>query len=203
LNWKFNSKRFWGTRREIVLTENVLHNLPRGNYIILDVGCGDGFLAHLLTLQEIEVVGIDISPYRIKFAHEKCPEANFIIADGRHIPLCTGKFKFVVCCEVFEHVPDYTLIIEEIFRVIKRDGKLIVTVPYRMQRLINIFDEQRIIRALENRGFTVKKIYGIGFELEGIGKFLPSAVRVFLHKIFYHVFKRANFLFVVSYKMKE
>ena len=200
---KNNLKRFWGTRREIVLTENVLSNLPRKSGRILDVGCGDGFLAYLLTQRGTEVVGIDISSYRIKYAHEKCPKADFIIADGRHLPLGNKKFKFVVCCEVFEHVPDYHRIINEIFRVIKKNGRLLVTVPYRMQGPINTFDEQKIADALENRGFIVKKIYGVGFELEGIGKIFPSKLRIFLHKFFYHVFKRANFLLVLSRKHEE
>lgn len=191
--------RMWGTRREIVLTENVLPYLPRKSKV-LDVGCGDGFLAYLLTKRETKVVGIDVSPYKIKYAHEKCPNADFIIADGRYLPFHNEEFESVTCCEVLEHVSNYSLIIKEVFRVIKKDGKLLVTVPYLMRMHVNYFNEQKISNAIESEGFTVEKISGIGFELEGIGKVFPSKVRVLFHKFFYHIFKRANFIFVVSHR---
>jgi ubiquinone/menaquinone biosynthesis C-methylase UbiE len=192
-------KRMWGTRREIVLTENVLSYLPKKSNV-LDVGCGDGFLVYLLTKKGVKAVGIDISSYRIRYAHEKCPNADFLIADGRYLPFRNEEFGSVTCCEVLEHVPDYHLIINEIFRVIRENGKLLVTVPYLMRVHINYFNEQKISSALESGGFAIKKIYGIGFELEGIGKIFPSKLRILLHKLFYRIFKRANFLLIVSQK---
>jgi ubiquinone/menaquinone biosynthesis C-methylase UbiE len=192
-------KRMWGTRREIILTENILpHFLRKGN--VLDVGCGDGFLAHLLTKQRSNVVGIDISSSKIKYAHGMCSGADFIIADGRFLPFRSESFDVVVCSEVFEHVLNYPLIINEIYRIIRKKGKLLITVPYLMHVHIHTFDEQKISNSLTNCGFTVKRIYGIGFELEGIGKRFPSKLRVFFHQVFYFFFKRANFLLVISYK---
>jgi len=192
-------KRMWGTRREIVLTENVLPYLKR-KCKILDVGCGDGFLAYLLTKRKVNVVGVDISPRRIKYAHEKCPEADFIIADGRYLPFYNEEFESVTCCEVLEHVPNYPMILNEIFRVLMPKGTIVVTVPYKMQEHINFFDEQKICKAVKSKGFKIEKIYGIGFELEGIGRFLPSKLRILLHKFFYYFFKRANFIVVVGHK---
>ncbi len=192
-------KRLWGSNREILLTENVLIHLPRKNKI-LDVGCGDGYLSYLLTKRGSDVVGIDISPFRIKYAHEKCSGADFILADGRHLPFRGESFDSVVCCEVFEHVLDYPLIIDEIYRVSKKKARLLATVPYRYHGHIHSFNEQKIYNGLKGGGYTVNKIYGIGFELEGIGKRFPSTLRIFIHKVFYVLFKRANFLFAVGYK---
>jgi SAM-dependent methyltransferase len=195
--------RMWGTRREIVLTENVLSNLPRKYHKILDVGCGDGYLCYLLTKRGTFPAGIDVNKSRLKYAHHKCPEADFIVGDGRFLPFRGEIVEAVVCCEVFEHVKDYPLIINEIRRVTKKGGKLLATVPYKMHEHINSFDEQKIRSNLQNAGYNVKRVYGIGFEFEGIGKRFPRILRIPLHKVAYRLFKRANFIFTASYKDRE
>lgn len=195
--------RMWGTRREIVLTENVLSNLLRKYHKILDVGCGDGYLCHLLTKRGAFAVGIDVNKSRIKYAHHKCPEADFIVGDGRFLPFRDEIVEAVVCCEVFEHVKDYPFIIDEIGRVTKKGGRLLATVPYKMHEHINTFDEQKIRSSLENAGYDVMKVYGIGFEFEGVGKRFPTSLRIPLHRIAYRCLKRANFLFTVSHKGKR
>lgn len=197
---KTDSQGCGGSRREIILTENVLCNLPRKYHKILDVGCGDGYLCYLLTKRGAFPVGIDVNKSRIKYAHRKCYEADFVVGDGRFLPLRHEIVEAVVCCEVFEHVKEYLLIINEIRRITEKGGKLLATVPYKMHEHVNTFDEQKIRSDLESAGYDVKKVYGIGFELEGIGKRFPRILRIPLHKAAYRLFKRANFIFTASYK---
>ena len=118
----------------------------------------------------------------------------------RHLPFRSEIFYSAGCCEVFEHISDYPLMINELYQVIKKKGKLLATVPYRMSVHIHSFDEQKIYNDLKNGGYIVKMIYGFGFELEGIGKRLPSKLRVLIHEVFCTLFKRANFLLVIGHK---
>jgi SAM-dependent methyltransferase len=73
---------------------------------VLDVGCGPGHLAELLTRQRVEVVGVDFSDVAIRQARERVPGATFVhgllpdVLD--HLRL--GWFDAVVCCEVLEHI---------------------------------------------------------------------------------------------------
>jgi 2-polyprenyl-3-methyl-5-hydroxy-6-metoxy-1,4-benzoquinol methylase len=200
IDWrKEPTTRFWGSRREIVFTENLLSHLPRKG-IVLDAGCGDGYLSYLLANRGLEVVGADFSSFRIKYAHEHCAEANFVLADGRHLPFCSGYFSSVVCCEVLEHVPDYPLIVDELFRVTKSKGELLATVPNKMPEHVNSFDQQKIYSLIRKGGYEVRKIYGIGFELEGVGKRFPSRLRVLVHRFIYAVFRDPKYLLVIGFK---
>lgn len=55
--------------------------------IILDVGCGNGFLAHELSLQGARVVGFDISAKQVelaKLANKDFPENKFFVAYPNH-----------------------------------------------------------------------------------------------------------------------
>ncbi|MDP1845274.1 MAG: methyltransferase domain-containing protein [Candidatus Moranbacteria bacterium] len=41
-----------------------------------------------------------------------------------------GEFDLVISCEVLEHIPDYKKALEEIYRVLKKDGYFIFSVPF-------------------------------------------------------------------------
>lgn len=189
----------WGSSREIVLTENVLSYLPC-KIRVLDLGCGDGYLSYLLTKRGSAVVGIDVSSSRIVFAHGKCSTADFVVADGRCLPFCSRIFDSVVCCEVFEHVPNYQLIIGEMYRVTRNGGTSVVTVVNRMKEHVHSFNEQKICGSLSDGRWTVIRMSGISLAFEGIGKRFPSQLRVFLHRITYTLTKKAHFLLAVSHK---
>ncbi len=63
---------------------------------------------------------------------DRLPEANAmpnLVADATNIPLPNASVGTVLCTEVLEHVPDDSIVIAEMFRILKRDGRLILTVP--------------------------------------------------------------------------
>lgn len=62
---------------------------------IVDVGCGSGFLARLLTKHGFRVTGIDLSPEMVAHARSGVPEAEFHVGDARHFAL-PGPFDAAV-----------------------------------------------------------------------------------------------------------
>jgi len=50
-----------------------------------------------------------------------------LISDGR-FPLADGEVEAVYCVSVLEHIPDFERTIEEVFRVLKPNGLLILTI---------------------------------------------------------------------------
>jgi ubiquinone/menaquinone biosynthesis C-methylase UbiE len=200
IDWREKpTKRMWGSRREIVFTENIVSRLSKKGKV-LDVGCGDGYLSYLLANRGLKVVGADISLFRVKFAHEHCADADFVVADGHYLPFRSGYFDSVVCCEVLEHVRNYPLIVDEMYRVARKNGELLATVPNKMREQVNSFDRQRIYNVVSRGGFKVQKIHGIGFELEGVGRRFPSRLRVLAHSLIYDGIKDPRFLLVVGSK---
>jgi len=109
---------------------------PKESDIILDVGCGEGFItSHLLKASL--VVGLDLSESSLKIAKQKLKtnKIQFIRADVTAIPLRESSVDKVAVLEVLEHLPTESQqrLCREIDRVLRRGGTLIITVPYKEQ----------------------------------------------------------------------
>lgn len=76
------------------LQQIALKDAPAGGNI-LDLACGLGRLAHLLTENGYTVTGIDGSPQMIAYACENAPQAEFIVSDAREFSRPTGYHAVV------------------------------------------------------------------------------------------------------------
>ena len=86
---------------------------------VLDVGCGNGFIAHhLIGLLGTTVVGLDVGP-------STTARINYLPYDGRHFPLRDQSFDAVLLCYVLHHAQDPRLVLNEVSRVL-RDGGLAI-----------------------------------------------------------------------------
>lgn len=95
---------------------------------ILDAACGSGYILSALPKGS---VGIELNPRHVKRALVNAPEAKVIKGDIEHIIYPDNYFNTVIITEVFEHIPDPKIIISEVWRVLKKGGKVVVTVPNR------------------------------------------------------------------------
>ena len=82
-----------------------------GNIRVLDVGCGNGGLARLLTIGSgIAYTGIDISETALAAARVLVPRGIFITADAEQPPSDMGAFDVLVFNEVLYYMnPDRVL----------------------------------------------------------------------------------------------
>ena len=100
---------------------------------ILDVGCGNGDFANYLALNyNADITAVDFSTESIKIANlkkEKFKAATntFMVADAKALPFADGVFDYAVSCECLEHVPDPQKMIDELYRVVKKNGVVILT----------------------------------------------------------------------------
>lgn len=93
---------------------------------VLDIGSGAGNMAHHLG-QYGEVTGIDYSARPLQVAHERGLVAAQ--AAGDDLPFPAGAFDLVALLDTVEHIPDDLGVFQEVARVLKPGGKVIVTVP--------------------------------------------------------------------------
>ena len=107
------------------------HNPKSG--LLLDLGCGGGYLTGYFLKHGIEAVGVDVSKRRIKAAKKRVPSGSFILADGVKLPFRETCFNTIISNDVLEHVP-YNLakpMLKEAKRTLKTDDKLYISVMNR------------------------------------------------------------------------
>jgi SAM-dependent methyltransferase len=98
---------------------------------ILEIGCSSGYFTHKLLERAEEVHGIDINGEHIEHARRLYPAAHFHCSDCEALPYDDESFDVVVMLEVYEHVADRKRLIDEIDRVLKPGGCLILSTPHR------------------------------------------------------------------------
>jgi len=111
--------------------------------LILDVGCGDGVVGSFLQKKAgVKVIGIDISEEAVKKAREKGIEAK-ISSSEEKFPFPDHTFDKVFWGDNIEHLFDPAFTLREIRRVLKQNGKLILSCPnmgywrYRISYFLN------------------------------------------------------------------
>lgn len=113
--------------------EIILSQLPKDFDLILDVGCGSGWVAKKLIPLSKKVVSLDISKINPFKVHKNINSNNHfpIVADSFKLPFKDNCFDSVIASEIIEHTYDPKSFIKELFRVVKKNGRLIISTPYK------------------------------------------------------------------------
>jgi SAM-dependent methyltransferase len=103
----------------------------RSDQVVIDIGCGSG-----VQLKEIErtgyalAIGIDINMNAIRFARERSlPNTEFIIADAQYLPIKSSSTDKIICAEIIEHIKSPHYLVNEMARVLKQGGAVVITTP--------------------------------------------------------------------------
>lgn len=96
------------------------------NKKVLDLGCYYGFLGKRFIDNGNEVWGVDVAKEALKKAETLGLETKYADVE-KEIPFESGRFDVVVAAEIIEHLKDTDHFLEEIRRVLKEDGFLILT----------------------------------------------------------------------------
>ena len=124
---RFSSK-FEDNDSKCYINYKIVAEMVGENHKVLDLGCNFGQLGKLLIEKGNEVHGIDISPKAVE-----CSKSLGIMAKVGNleetIDFENQSFHVIVAMEVIEHILDTDLLLDEIYRVLKTDGRLIITTP--------------------------------------------------------------------------
>jgi SAM-dependent methyltransferase len=91
---------------------------------VLDVGCGVGLMTSGLAARN-DVWGVDISKGLLGIAREKGLKA--LMASCDCLPFKDGDFDLVLCVGVIPYFEDPRRILDELHRVTKKGGRIVVT----------------------------------------------------------------------------
>jgi ubiquinone/menaquinone biosynthesis C-methylase UbiE len=119
----------------------------------LDVGCGTGWavgeIAKLVS-NNGSFYGVDLSPKMIEKAKDKFSDRTnfqFLIANAESIPLNNNFFDVVICTNSFHHYLNPDKALNEMYRLLKKGGKIYILDPTADKWMIKVAD--KIIKLFE------------------------------------------------------
>ena len=100
---------------------------------ILDVACGKGNITNAIKKKYPSsfITGLDISSTAIQEAVKKYRDIPFVVADCYSIPFASETFDIVVCNNFWEHITNPYLLGDNLNRILKSHGSLIISTPSR------------------------------------------------------------------------
>jgi len=147
---------------------------------VLDFGCGDGFFASVAFEEQGKIeVGLDMDPKIKKEAEDSGIYKKVIIYNGQKVPLPDDYFSTIVSNCVLEHISNLKLTLKELNRVLKRGGRMYLTVVTdqwqknlffgkifgeiyqnwfkKIQNHYNLFSQEKWEKMFQKAGYTIKR----------------------------------------------
>lgn len=134
---------------------------------ILDVGCGDGSrtmrLAEYFNINRKNVYGLEYDQNHINNCNLRfyCSRIDLEIDS---IPFKEKMFDLVICNQVLEHIKNYQNVINQLIRVTKNEGYIVIGVPnlaHFINRIYLLFGRQPMCIDIDSphvRAFTHKSL---------------------------------------------
>jgi ubiquinone/menaquinone biosynthesis C-methylase UbiE len=102
------------------------------NKRVLDVACGEGYGSALMSKAASHVAGVDVAHEAIAHASQTYvarSNLEFVEASCTKLPFPDAVFDVVVSFETIEHITGQVEFLDEIKRVLRADGVLIISSP--------------------------------------------------------------------------
>jgi ubiquinone/menaquinone biosynthesis C-methylase UbiE len=135
-----NMKKWTGERLEtFIFSRDSIDHLHRytiaSNFIegkiVLDIASGEGYGSNLMSEKASFIYGVDIDESTIINARQKYkkPNLKYLVGNTSAIPLGDSSIDIVVSFETIEHHDEHQEMMNEIKRVLKPEGILIISTP--------------------------------------------------------------------------
>jgi len=163
------------TKRLQVIFNEFLNEDIRGK-TLLDAGSGTGWFSHESSSRGAKVVSLDIGENILAQVAKKCDTVR-VVGSVLEMPFEDDRFDIVISTEVIEHTVDPKKAIQEMHRVLRKEGILVLTVPNKVwhpaivianklrlrpyegyENWVGWFELQRWLKEI---GFSVIEIKGI------------------------------------------
>ena len=108
----------------------ILTEIEKENFeTLLDIGCGTAPMISLLKEKypSKKYTGIDLTPRMIEVAKSKnLDNTEFVVGDAENLPFKDNSFDIIINSQSFHHYPNPQSFFNEVSRVLKPNGKLIL-----------------------------------------------------------------------------
>jgi len=111
---------------------------PTDGLCCMDVGGDNGIISYLLRKKGGQWKSADLDELSIR-AIEELVGGNAYQINGKYTPFGEHEFDRVIIVDFLEHIPDDLAFVEELNRILKPDGFLIINVPHIKNSLLRRF----------------------------------------------------------------
>jgi SAM-dependent methyltransferase len=136
----------------------------------LDVGCGIGDMLKF----HANAVGVDINPEAVNFCSNQNLDARLMLPDI--LPFDDGSFDSVLLDNVLEHINAPSPLLNEVKRVLVKNGSLLIGVPCGEKGFNSdsdhkrFYDEKLLVTCLTDHGFILVKAFYAPFKFHWFNK---------------------------------
>lgn len=170
--------------------KNFISRLKKGS-LVLDLGCGPGLDSEMFSKEGFKVIGVDFSENMIESAKTRVESAEFKVMNVKKLDFEDEFFDAVWANAILLHIfkKDIPLVLNEIFRVLKKGGVLFVSVKEGdgeilkpdaryggVEKFWSFFQEDEIKNELKKAGFKILVSY------INTRQSLDAAIQVFCEK---------------------
>ena len=140
---------------------------------VLDVGCGIG---DFLRFRK-QTTGTDINPDTVQYC--KSRGLDVVLMNVDRLPFQSERFDGVLLDNVLEHIGVPKLLLEEVYRVLKPTGTLMVGVPGRAGYLRDhdhkvFYSYDELVTTLLAHGFICNTVFFMPIESTVLDRLLPQ-----------------------------
>jgi SAM-dependent methyltransferase len=123
---RLHDTHWWYQIRKFILKQHLSRNLKLGSSI-LEIGSATGGNTQFMLDLGYQVTSLEYSSFGVDAQRAK--GIPVIKGDARTLPFSEDSFDAVVCMDVLEHIQEDSTVLSEIYRVLKRDGFYLISVP--------------------------------------------------------------------------
>jgi len=109
---------------------------------LLDLGCGSGIFTQLLAQRGYQCIGLDLSQKLLQLGKQETPAISYIQADVEALPFASESVDFVILSCLVHHLPNPQHCAEEVFRVLKPNGKFVAFDPNRLNPFMYLYRDR-------------------------------------------------------------
>ena len=173
-NYVFNFSDDWNRSHNKSKIIEQYSDILKGN--VAEMGCNSGYHCFIIAENQNvgKVIGFDINEKsltfandvnRKKFSSEISKKVSFINTDLTKVDYDDSYFDVLISFHTLEHIfpEDLKNVLKEKYRVLKKDGKLLISLPYKnsfdCEQHVNYFDLDKIEKELLEVNFIKEELY--------------------------------------------
>jgi len=176
---KIEANNFWFTSRNLLITWAFKRYFAEAKNFF-EIGCGTGFVLSCIkeTFPTLSLYGSDIYAEGLHYAKKRLGNIEFFQMDAREVPF-ENEFDTIGLFDLLEHIDDDELVLSQIYKALRNDGGVMLTVPQHTFLWSQIDEEACHLRRY-NRQKLKSKVERAGFKTVDIISFVSLLLPIMM-----------------------